>query len=152
MPYSTAASLRVALLWNSVALIVLLFDALMFKARNVCDFAKNAVSGCLIACIFAGLLFKLPYFRRRQGTLDLGEWPGVISMNKTSGFSIKLSSDRLDMIKSYCTSDEPGQVTINNLSLNFGRITDDKDQDNKLHGSTLTEVQVVPLNELTEAM
>jgi hypothetical protein len=119
MPYSTFASLRLALLWNSVALLVLLSDALMFKAKSVSDSAKNAVAGALIASICSAflvvLLFKLPRFHKKQGTLDLGESGADIQIHHTGGMSVQMHAESFELIRSQCLAS--GEITINNLRL-----------------------------------
>jgi hypothetical protein len=70
MPYSDEISLRVSLLWNSVALVILVSDALIFKVASVSALAKLALAILLILCVCVSCLTvlfeKLPCFMKRS--------------------------------------------------------------------------------------
>jgi hypothetical protein len=128
MEYATDTSLRVALLWNSVALIILLSAALMFKATSVSVSVKNAFSAVLIGCVcfsvVIALLSKLPCILRKSGSLDLADAEAeVVSFNhpNTDGsagsisFAVNYSSSQYQDIKSLKASEILVRVRVKNL-------------------------------------
>jgi hypothetical protein len=128
MQYSRIAFLRVSLLWNAIALIVLLSDALMFKGNSVSDSTKNAVSVILIVCVcfcvLIVVLSKMSYFQRNISTINLENDASLAVVNETAGaLTVPLDAETCRQIKTMSYSSEG--IQINNLRLMGNRSSHD---------------------------
>jgi hypothetical protein len=124
MEYATDISLRVALLWNSVALIMLLSDALMFKATSISESVKTAFSAVLIACVCCSTLIaltsKLPCVLRKTESLDLSDAQAAVAfkdpnVNGSEGsisFSVNYSGSQYHDMKSKLLKTESSEISI----------------------------------------
>jgi hypothetical protein len=121
MQYARLISLRVSLLWNSVALIVLLTDALMFKASTISETAKNVFSGVLIGCVCCSVLVatlsRLPFFANKgQSALDLSDCNTTACWSADGkGFHVSLDADSLTRMKSRSAIEGRSEVPVSLL-------------------------------------
>jgi hypothetical protein len=150
LPYNSFETLRLALLWNSVALLVLLSDALMFKAKSVSDSAKNGVAATLIACIcastLAALLLKLPCFRGKQGN-DLDQLEGTVVINNTGNVSVVMDQQSQTLVKEQCVTCSKDELNVKNLHLKLQQKNIQEDQT----VSALLELEATNVQTLADA-